>query len=57
MPHPTPTSELAASRAPDAESADAEPDVTWGEGGVDDWGWNTSPPDRAAAATSTEAQP
>jgi hypothetical protein len=19
--------------------ADAEPDVTWGEGGIDDWGW------------------
>jgi len=20
-----------------------EPDVTWGEGGIDDWGWTTQP--------------
>lgn len=24
--------------------ADAEPDVTWGQGGIDDWGWTSNEP-------------
>jgi hypothetical protein len=37
---------------------DAEPDVTWGDGGIDDWGWVSAEPSPPldpcpAAATST----
>lgn len=34
---PISTSELIAAEA--IIPADAEPDVTWGRGGIDDWGW------------------
>lgn len=38
-----------ATKAPDdglseAVQADAEPDVTWGKGGIDDWGWTAVEP-------------
>jgi hypothetical protein len=33
------------SPAPQAiTTADAEPDVTWGHGGIDDWGWTSNEP-------------
>jgi hypothetical protein len=37
----------------DSIPADTEPDVTWGRGGIDDWGWTTdaesnADPDRHA---------
>jgi hypothetical protein len=35
--------------------SDAEPDVTWGRGGIDDWGWSTEPEPRPAA-TQIEMQ-
>jgi hypothetical protein len=25
-------------------TADAEPDVMWGDGGIDDWGWKSGEP-------------
>jgi len=37
----------AASTSRDAQAiapADAEPDVTWGRGGLDDWGWTSREP-------------
>lgn len=48
--------------APAITPADAEPDVTWGDGGIDDWGWTTSdgePVQRrpAVAAPSSRDKP
>jgi hypothetical protein len=36
MSSPSPAPVVAPATTPD----DAEPDVTWGKGGIDDWGWN-----------------
>jgi hypothetical protein len=41
---------LPPSPRPSAQVTDAEPDVTWGKGGIDDWGWHRPQPEQGQAS-------
>jgi hypothetical protein len=39
----------------ESQEIGAEPDVTWGDGGIDDWGWTAWP--RSAVVRCEEPEP
>jgi hypothetical protein len=44
MTNPATAIVIAASPPPEIIHHRPEPDVTWGRGGIDDWGWTAEPP-------------
>jgi hypothetical protein len=49
--------ELLNAQVANLRHVDVEPDVTWGRGGIDDWGWTSEAEPRPTVAVQTEARP